>query len=130
MCCVALPCCLFDLACFFLLSFSSLIKTCTWMMNFNPWQVLENVSSLNLSHNRLHSLDGITSFVSITSLNLNYNLVATRKDLNRLMQLRRLSTLCLQGALHYCTLHSTQFTCISVPLDCLVLVAQLVECSV
>ena len=29
MCCVALPCCLFDLACFFLPSFSSLIKTCT-----------------------------------------------------------------------------------------------------
>ena len=28
MCCVALPCCLFDLACFFLPSFSSLIKTC------------------------------------------------------------------------------------------------------
>ena len=27
--CVALPCCLFDLACFFLPSFSSLIKTCT-----------------------------------------------------------------------------------------------------
>ena len=27
MCCVALPCCLFDLACFFLPSFSSLIKT-------------------------------------------------------------------------------------------------------
>ena len=29
--CVALPCCLFDLACFFLPSFSSLIKTCTCM---------------------------------------------------------------------------------------------------
>ena len=29
MCCVALPCCLFDLACFFLASFSSLIKTST-----------------------------------------------------------------------------------------------------
>ena len=29
MCCVALPCCLFNLACFFLPSFSSLIKTCT-----------------------------------------------------------------------------------------------------
>ena len=28
-CCVALPCCLFDLAYFFLPSFSSLIKTCT-----------------------------------------------------------------------------------------------------
>ena len=28
-CCVALHCCLFDLACFFLPSFSSLIKTCT-----------------------------------------------------------------------------------------------------
>ena len=28
-CCVALPCCLFDLACFFLSSFSSLIETCT-----------------------------------------------------------------------------------------------------
>ena len=27
-CCVALPCCLFDLACFFLPSFSSVIKTC------------------------------------------------------------------------------------------------------
>ena len=26
--CVALPCCLFDLACYFLPSFSSLIKTC------------------------------------------------------------------------------------------------------
>ena len=28
MCCVALPCCLFDLACFFLPSFSSLITLC------------------------------------------------------------------------------------------------------
>ena len=31
-CCVALPCCLFDLACFLLSSFSSLIKTCTYSM--------------------------------------------------------------------------------------------------
>ena len=29
-CCVALPCCLFDLACCFLPSFSSLIKTCIY----------------------------------------------------------------------------------------------------
>ena len=28
-CCVALPCCLFDFACFVYPSFSSLIKTCT-----------------------------------------------------------------------------------------------------
>ena len=32
-CCVALPCCLFDLACFFLPSFSSLIKTCACLGN-------------------------------------------------------------------------------------------------
>ena len=31
-CCVALPCCLFDLACFFLPSFSSLIKTFTCVL--------------------------------------------------------------------------------------------------
>ena len=31
MCCVALPCCLFDLACFFLPFFSSLIKTCIYI---------------------------------------------------------------------------------------------------
>ena len=31
MCRVALPCCLFDLACFFLPSFSSLIKTCIYL---------------------------------------------------------------------------------------------------
>ena len=31
-CCVALPCCLFDHACFFLRSFSSLIKTCKCTM--------------------------------------------------------------------------------------------------
>ena len=33
MCCVALPCCLFDLACFFLPSFSSLIKTRTLLLH-------------------------------------------------------------------------------------------------
>ena len=30
-CCVALPCCVFDLACFFFSSFSSLIKTCIYI---------------------------------------------------------------------------------------------------
>ena len=33
LCCVALPCCLFDLVCFFLPSFSSLIKTCNMHAN-------------------------------------------------------------------------------------------------
>ena len=60
-------------------------------------QVLETVTSLNLSHNRLHSLDGLSAFVSVTALNLNYNLVGSKKDLHRMMKLRQLNTLCLQG---------------------------------
>ena len=60
-------------------------------------QVLETVTSLNLSHNRLHSLDGITAFVSLTALNLNYNIVGSQKNLNRIMKLRHLKTLHLQG---------------------------------
>ena len=38
MCCVALPCCLFDLTCFFLSSFllSSLIKTCVHISRLVP----------------------------------------------------------------------------------------------
>ena len=65
--------------------------------NLSPNQVLETVTSLNLSHNRLCSLDGLTAFVSVASLNLNYNLVGSKKDLNRIMKLRNLKTLCLQG---------------------------------
>ena len=36
MCCVALPCCLFDLACFFLPSFSSLIKHRLHSLDYIP----------------------------------------------------------------------------------------------
>ena len=60
-------------------------------------QVLERVSYLDLSHNRLHSLNGIHSFVVVETLNLGYNLLASRGDLDRLVQLRRLSTLSLTG---------------------------------
>ena len=66
-------------------------------IKFPTVQVLETVTSLNLSHNQLHSLDGITAFVSMTALNLNYNLVGSKKDLNRIMKLRHLKTVCLQG---------------------------------
>ena len=51
-----------------------------------PYQVVEGVKDLNLSHNRLHSLDGIHAFVAVETLNLRYNLVASRKDLDRLAQ--------------------------------------------
>ena len=66
-------------------------------MHVTLFQVLETVTSLNLSHNRLHSLDGIASFVSMASLNLNYNLIGTKKNLNRLVQLRRLKALRIEG---------------------------------
>ena len=38
--CVALPCCLLDLACFFLSSFSSLIKTCILQFAQNAFRAL------------------------------------------------------------------------------------------
>ena len=60
-------------------------------------QVLENVTHLNLSHNRLHSLNGISCFMSVTALNLDFNLVASMKDLDRLLQLRSMTLLCIQG---------------------------------
>ena len=42
--CVALPCCLFDLACFFLPSFTSLIKTCTYSIYLDVLRlILSNV---------------------------------------------------------------------------------------
>ena len=45
-CCVALLCCLFDLACFFLPSFSSLIKTCTCI---SRWYMYILYTSCNVS---------------------------------------------------------------------------------
>ena len=60
-------------------------------------QVLEGVVWLNLAHNRLHSLDGITAFVAVAMLDLSYNLVSTRKDLVRLTGLCQLHCLQLEG---------------------------------
>ena len=62
-----------------------------------PSQVLEKVTYLNLSHNRLHSLEGIHAFVAVETINLVYNLLASCRDLDRLSQLRRLNTLSLAG---------------------------------
>ena len=46
---VHFPCCLFDLACFFLPSFSSLIKTCTHVTRYNYARPLSTSLSLFLS---------------------------------------------------------------------------------
>ena len=49
-CCVALPCCLFDLACFFLPSFSSLIKTCTYSTLMVCSFTAESSTPLHIPH--------------------------------------------------------------------------------
>ena len=64
---------------------------------FFPHQVLEHVTELNLAHNRLHSLEGLHAFVAMTTLNLSYNLVSSRADLDRLTHLRRLARLTMTG---------------------------------
>ena len=61
MCCVALPCCLFDLACFFLPSFSSLIKTCITSHNYihNHYSYIPahtHTHTHTLTHSHSHTL--------------------------------------------------------------------------
>ena len=53
MCCVALPCCLFDLACFFLPSFSSLIKTC---MRVQVFDLLNHKMRLRIMEDARHEV--------------------------------------------------------------------------
>ena len=60
-------------------------------------QVLERITKLNLSHNRLQSLDGIKAFVGVATLQLSYNLLSSRSDLYQLVDLRSLTSLTLAG---------------------------------
>ena len=60
-------------------------------------QVLERLIFLNLSHNRLSTLQGLLAFLDLSSLNLSYNLVAAYSDLELLTQLQRLDTLSFVG---------------------------------
>ena len=68
---------------------------CTVLPSF--LQVLERLIFLNLSHNRLSTLQGLLAFLALSSLNLSYNLVAAYSDLELLTQLQRLDTLSFVG---------------------------------
>ena len=60
-------------------------------------QVLERITKLNLSHNRLQSVDFVQAFVGVTTLQVSYNLLSSRSDLDRLVELRKLTNLTLAG---------------------------------
>ena len=62
-------------------------------------KVLERITFLNLSHNRLQTLGWVNAFVGVGVLNMSYNLVSQRMDLDKLTQLRMLNTLTLTGVL-------------------------------
>ena len=59
--------------------------------------MLEKITKLNLSHNRLPNLESIRAFVGVATLQLSYNLLASRSDLDRLVELRKLTNLSLAG---------------------------------
>lgn len=60
-------------------------------------KVLERITNLNLSHNRLSVLSWLHSFVGLGVLNMAYNLLSQRLDLDKLTQLRMLNTLTVAG---------------------------------
>ena len=60
-------------------------------------QVLERITKLNLSHNRLQSLEGLGGFMGVASLQLSYNLLSSRADLDRLADMRAVTSLSLAG---------------------------------
>ncbi len=62
-----------------------------------PLQVLERITHLSLSHNRLNSLDGIHAFAGVCVLNLSFNALAFSADLSKLSRLRRLNMLSMAG---------------------------------
>ena len=64
-------------------------------------QVLERITHLSLSHNRLRSLDGITAFVGTCVINLSFNLISSSDDLSKLVLLRRLDMLSTAGGCGY-----------------------------
>jgi len=59
--------------------------------------VLERITHLNLSHNRLYSMDGVKAFVGVHVLNLAYNRLVSSADISKIVKLRRLATLGLEG---------------------------------
>ena len=61
------------------------------------FQVLERITHLNLSHNRLYSMDGVKAFVGVHVLNLAYNRLVSSADISKIVKLRRLATLGLEG---------------------------------
>ena len=67
------------------------------MNTYTLKQVLERITKLNLSHNRLQSLDNVRAFVGVATLQVSYNLLASRSDLDRLVELRKLTNLTLAG---------------------------------
>ena len=60
-------------------------------------QVLERITKLNLSHNRLQSANCVRAFVGVATLQVSYNLLASRSDLDQLVELRKLTNLTLAG---------------------------------
>ncbi len=60
-------------------------------------KVLERITYLNLSHNRLSVLNWLHAFVGLSVLNVAYNILSQRLDLDKLTQLRKLNTLTLAG---------------------------------
>ena len=75
----------------------SILSSCMYTHTHTRAQVLERITKLNLSHNRLQSLQGVQAFVGVVTLQVSYNLLASRADLDLLVELRRLNNLTLAG---------------------------------
>eukprot|EP00731_Ephydatia_muelleri_P006146 Em0003g394a len=63
----------------------------------NDCLMLERVKQLDVSYNRLKSLEGMEAFVSVSTLNVSFNLLSLKADISRLAELNDLKSLVLAG---------------------------------
>ncbi len=65
---------------------------------------------MNMSHNRIYTLDGIKAFVGVHVLNLAYNRLVSGEDVSKVLKLRRLATLGLEGKTYSHTYTHTDYS--------------------
>ncbi|XP_019853590.1 PREDICTED: nischarin-like isoform X2 [Amphimedon queenslandica] len=59
--------------------------------------VLENIKELNMSHNMIADLSHLSSFISLTSLNISSNSLSNCEHFHHLTQLKKLTTLTIKN---------------------------------